>query len=90
MASGMGRCFHRAAALDGAAETILALASRTDVFVGVLPRVRRGGGRRDLVARAAAVSLNLNTTCLIRLDRLRPAANVLEPAQEQARPATSV
>jgi hypothetical protein len=73
MASGMGRCFHRAAALDRAAETILALASRTDVFVGVLPRVRRGGGRRDLVARAAAVWADCDTWAAVEaLASFRP------------------
>ena len=73
MASGMGQCFHRAAALDRAAETILALASRTDVFVGVLPRARRGGGRRDLVARAAVVWADCDTWAAVEaLASFRP------------------
>lgn len=59
--SGMGRCFHGAAALDRVAQAIHALASSTDVFVGVVPRARFGGGRRDLIARAAVVWADCDT-----------------------------
>jgi len=47
--SGMGCRVHAAERLDGVAETVPALASGTDVYVGVAPRRRRGGGRADLV-----------------------------------------
>ncbi len=47
--SGMGRRFVDVAGRDGVVEAIVSLADRTDVFVGVVPRRRRGGGRADLV-----------------------------------------
>ncbi len=61
LASGMGQCFHGAAALTAAAEVVGALASRTDVYVGVVPRARCGGGRRDLVERAAVLWADCDT-----------------------------
>jgi len=63
--SGMRRCFHRVAALDRAAETILAVAPRADVFVGVVPRARRGGGRSDLVARASVLWADCDTPAAV-------------------------
>ncbi len=61
VASGMRHCFHRAALLDRVAEAILSLASRTDVYVGVVPRRRCGGGRADLVERASVVWVDCDT-----------------------------
>jgi hypothetical protein len=55
VASGMARRFHRAAAIERVAEAVARLASRTDVYVGVVPRRRCGGGRADLVERASVV-----------------------------------
>jgi hypothetical protein len=52
---GMGQAFHPASALDTAAETILTRTGVTDVFVGVVPRSRRGGGRADLIAPSTVV-----------------------------------
>lgn len=46
---GMGQRFHDATAVDRLAETILALAARTDVYVGVVPRRRQRGARGDLL-----------------------------------------
>ena len=53
--SGMGRRFVEVEQLDRVVETILSLASGTDVYVGVVPRRCRGGGRADLVERASVV-----------------------------------
>lgn len=47
--SGMDRRFFDVAGRDGVVEEVVSLADRTDVFVGVVPRRRRGGGRADLV-----------------------------------------
>jgi len=52
---GMGQAFHRVAALDSVAATILARSATSDVFVGVVPRSRCGGGRADLIARSPVV-----------------------------------
>jgi CHC2-type zinc finger protein len=53
--SGMRRRFHRVADLDGVADAVAGLARWTDVFVGVVPRRRRGGRRDDLAGRASVV-----------------------------------
>jgi hypothetical protein len=58
----MGRRFHAVARLDCVAETVLALASRTDVYVGVVPRRRRGGGRADLVGTAGVLWVDCDTS----------------------------
>ena len=55
VASGMGRSFHPVARLERVVRAVGALASRTDVYVGVVPRARHGGRREDLVARASVV-----------------------------------
>jgi hypothetical protein len=73
VASGMGQCFHRAAALERVAATITALASRTDVYVGVVPRASCAGGRRDLVEHADALWADCDTTAAITaLGSFRP------------------
>ncbi len=53
--SGMRRRFHRVAEIEGVVDTVAGLACRTDVFVGVVPRRRRGDRRDDLVGRASVV-----------------------------------
>lgn len=54
--TGMGRdFFHADRHLDRAARAILRQARRTDVYVGVLPRRRPGGGRADLFEAAAVL-----------------------------------
>jgi hypothetical protein len=58
---GMGQRFHSVARLDLLVESILQLSRRTDVYVGVLPRRRRGGGRADVVERAGVVWADCDT-----------------------------
>jgi hypothetical protein len=55
LGSGMGQAFHPIAALDAVSEAIRARSAVTDVFVGVVPRSRRGGGRADLIGQSAVV-----------------------------------
>jgi hypothetical protein len=55
VASGMGRRFFAAGALSSVVDAVLALASRTDVFVGVLPRVRRRGRLEDVAPEAGVL-----------------------------------
>jgi hypothetical protein len=52
----MGQAFHPVADLGTVAETVLARGAVTDVFVGVVPCSRRGGGgRADLIGRSRVV-----------------------------------
>jgi hypothetical protein len=58
---GMGQRFHSVSRVDRLVESILALSARTDVYVGVLPRRRRGGGRADVIERAGVVWVDCDT-----------------------------
>lgn len=70
---GMGRRFHHVADLDRVARGLAGLASRTDVYVGVVPRRGRRGRREDLVARASVVWVDCDTDESVRaLDVFRP------------------
>jgi hypothetical protein len=74
----MGRRFHAAVRLDRVAETVLALASHTDVYVGVVPRRRRGGGRADLVDTASVVWVDCDTSSSVAaVQRIRPAPGMV-------------
>jgi hypothetical protein len=55
LGAGMGQRFLPSERLARVADRIASLAASTDVFVGVVARARRGGGRRDLIERAAVV-----------------------------------
>jgi hypothetical protein len=52
---GMGRSFHRVSALDDLVSEVIEHARRCDVFVGVIPRRWRRGGRRDLAEEGVVV-----------------------------------
>jgi hypothetical protein len=76
--SGMGRRFHEVERLDRVVATVLALARRTDVYVGVLPRRRRGGGRVDLVQTASVVWVDCDSSSsVVALRRFRPAPGMV-------------
>src|SRR5512144_2095796 len=47
--AGMRRRFHSVAEIERIVDAVAGLARWTDVFVGVMPRRRRGGRRDDLV-----------------------------------------
>lgn len=55
VASGMRQRFGRVEEIEGVVDEVAGRARSTDVFVGVVPRRRRGGRRDDLVARASVV-----------------------------------
>lgn len=55
VSAGMRRSFHRAESLGVTTGVIAGHAERRDVFVGVVPRARRGGSRADLVEQAGVV-----------------------------------
>ena len=76
--SGMGRRFYAAERLDCVAETVLALARHADVYVGVVPRRRRGGGRADLVKTAPVMWVDCDTSSSVAaLRRFRPAPGMV-------------
>ena len=75
---GMRRFFRPAGRLDLATETIMAVASKADVFVGVIPRRRRGGGRSDLVETADVVWVDCDTSdAVAALRAFRPAPGMV-------------
>jgi hypothetical protein len=57
----MRQRFFAAGELERVVDEVLALASRTDVFVGVLPRVRRRGRREDVVKRGCVIWADCDT-----------------------------
>jgi hypothetical protein len=65
-ADGMGHTFHPAGEVAAVSATIEALTPRTDVYVGVLPRHRRGGGRRDVETHGHALWVDCDTAASAR------------------------
>jgi hypothetical protein len=60
-ASGMRRRFFPTGTPGPVVDTVLALATRTDVFIGVLPRVRRRGRLEDVAERAGVLWADCDT-----------------------------
>ena len=84
--SGMGRRFDSVSVLGRVAEAILALAAQTDVYVGVLPRRRRGGGRADLIEQAAVVWADCDTgESVDALRAFRPLPGMVVASSEENR-----
>jgi hypothetical protein len=74
----MHQSFHRVDALADVVAEIERHAGSTDVFVGVVARARRGGGRRDLVRRASALWADCDApTAAAALRAFRPAPSIL-------------
>jgi RepB DNA-primase from phage plasmid/CHC2 zinc finger len=72
-ASGMGHTFHRGTDLAGVAATILRRGQRSDVYVGVLARRRRGGGRDAVVPDARVLWTDCDTPeAIVALARFTP------------------
>jgi CHC2 zinc finger len=70
---GMRQVFQTTADLDAAARTILAKGCTTDVFVGVVPRSRRGGSRADLMPSTQLVWVDCDDELsAVALDRIQP------------------
>jgi DNA primase RepB-like protein/CHC2-type zinc finger protein len=79
VASGMRRRFHRVEETEGVVDEVAGRARWTDVFVGVVPRRRRGGRRDDLVARASVVWVDCDSdesVAALAVFRSRPAIKV--------------
>lgn len=74
---GMRQSFHRAEAIDEVVGEIVRGAVSVDVFVGVVPRARRGGGRRDLVERASVLWVDCDAPAAVAaLRAFRPAPSI--------------
>jgi CHC2 zinc finger/RepB DNA-primase from phage plasmid len=83
---GMGQRFHSASLLGRLVESILALSARTDVYVGVLPRRRRGGGRGDVIERAGVVWADCDTSESVgALRAFRPLPAMVVASSEENR-----
>jgi hypothetical protein len=84
--AGMGQRFHSVSLLGRVVESIVALSARTDVYVGVLPRRRQGGGRADLIEQASVVWVDCDTgesVAALRAFRPRPAMVVASSAENR-------
>jgi hypothetical protein len=82
----MQQRFHRAGQLDVVADTILARSAVSDVFVGVVPRVRRSGCRADLVPRWNVVWADCdNADSVLALERFRPAPSMIVASSDERR-----
>lgn len=77
-AGGMRRRFVRVDALGRVASTIRSLGVGTDVYVGVLPRWRPGGGRADVVGDGRTVWVDLDVSDGLRaLDPVDPGPSLV-------------
>lgn len=75
---GMGRCFVPIARLDAAADAVACRSGSTDVFVGVLPRWRLGGGRSSVADQARVVWVDIDSGgASSRLDAFAPAPSMV-------------
>jgi hypothetical protein len=63
--AGMRRSFHPVGDRAAIAAAIVARAPVTDVYVGVIPRLRRGGGRDDLVPEARVLWVDCDTAAAV-------------------------
>lgn len=77
MPTGMARCFVDAGDLGRVARMVRRRAGSTDVFVGVLPRWRRGGGRDAVAGGARTVWVDLDAPeAARRLEAFEPAPHL--------------
>ncbi|HWX98101.1 MAG TPA: DNA-primase RepB domain-containing protein [Solirubrobacteraceae bacterium] len=85
-ATRMQQSFHPAGKLDVVAGTILARSAVSDVFVGVVPRARRSGGRTDLIADWNVVWADCDDAgSVLALERLRPAPSMVVASSDEHR-----
>lgn len=75
---GMRQSFHRVEALAELVAEIACSAISADVFVGVVPRARRAGGRRDLVKLASVLWVDCDTRAAVAaLRTFRPQPSIM-------------
>ena len=83
---GMGQEFHSVSRPERLVESIVERAACTDVYVGVLPRARRGGGRADVIERACVVWVDCDageSVDALRAFRPLPAMVVASSAEKR-------
>lgn len=86
VAAGMGRQFHRVADIERVVDAVAELASWTDVYVGVVPRRRRGGRRKDLIDRASVVWVDCDCDeSVAALEAFRPRPAMLVASSDRNR-----
>ena len=74
----MAQSFHRVMDVRELAAVAAAQARQYDVYVGVVARARRGGGRRDLIPRASAVWADCDGPDAVRaLGDFEPAPHIV-------------
>jgi hypothetical protein len=74
----MGQSFHRAGALEALSREIAAHARQRDVYVGVIPRNRRGGARKDLVTEGTVAWVDCDDEASVgALSGFRPAPTII-------------
>jgi len=77
-AGGMGQSFYRVQALEHLVAEVMRRAQASDVFVGVLPRRRRGGSRRDVLDAGGVVWVDCDTPeAVAALDAFRPTPSIV-------------
>ncbi len=64
---GMGRSFYPAGRIDEVQAAITAVADSTDVYLGVLPRWRRAGGRADVAGDCRVVWVDCDSAQALRV-----------------------
>jgi hypothetical protein len=85
-ATTMQQRFHPAGQLDVVVDTILARSGVNDVFVGVVPRARRSGGRADLIAYWNVVWADCDEAeAVLALERFRPAPSMVVASSDDHR-----
>lgn len=76
--TGMGRCFLAAGDRERVARAVCGRATSTDVYVGVLARWRRAGGRAAVVGDGRTLWVDLDTDSGMRaLEGVQPAPNLI-------------
>jgi hypothetical protein len=76
--TGMRQSFHAADDVDALIREIVQRAPHTDVYVGVLPRRRRAGGREDLVPAGTVLWADCDDTAAVAsLRRFSPPPSIL-------------
>ncbi len=76
--TGMRPAFYEVDRLNDVAAMIMERSPHTDVFVGVIPRRRRGGGRDDLVQHASVVWVDCDTpNSAAMMRRFSPAPSII-------------
>jgi hypothetical protein len=85
-ATRMQQRFHPAGQLEVVADTIILASGLADVFVGVVPRARRSGGRADLISSWNVVWADCDDVeSVLALERIHPAPSMVLASSDEHR-----